>query len=191
MIISNFRCILYTLFVTASIRGVFHLKLHSASYPMCTQITPGINVTFACADPSIVAGTHVAVFVFDLCPVSQRSTSSLRWQCVLCVKSWATGSRRLEASATSWDDHTGKPSTHVLTPLNLGVVCSMVGVGVPWLLWFQATYGLNDTCYALAENSKKQQLLDVLSCISVKYSIFQKFIWLFVRFWKDGLLAEL
>ena len=38
----------------------------------------------------------------------------------LFVKSWATSSRRLEASAALWEDHTDKPSTHVLTPPKLG-----------------------------------------------------------------------
>ena len=38
------------------------------------------------------------------------------------LKSWAIHSRRLEASAASWEDHTGKPSTHVLTPPKIGAL---------------------------------------------------------------------
>ena len=38
------------------------------------------------------------------------------------LKSWVILLRRLEASAASWEDHTGKPSTHVLTPPKIGAL---------------------------------------------------------------------
>ncbi len=53
-------------------------------------------------------------------------------------------------------------------------------------------FGFNDTCYASGKNSQNQQLLDTLTCNSPNipdYGLLGKKF--FVRFFKDGLLAEL
>ncbi len=55
--------------------------------------------------------------------------------------------------------------------------------------YYEKNSQFKDTCYLWGKNSKNLQLLDIPACNSANNPSFWKR--LYVRFWKDGLLAKL